>query len=421
MTTRRLLSINSYHYRRGGADAVYLDHAALMESLGWKNAFFAMHYPQNDPTEWSRYFIDEIQFGHDYSLGQKIVKASKVIYSFEAQRKLRHLIADFQPDIAHIHNIYHHQSPSILPVLKRAGIPSVMTAHDLKIACPNNKMLNRTGICERCKGGRFHEVIRYRCVQDSLAASTIVAAESTLHRWLDSYARNLDRIIVPSRFYLEKFVQWGWRRDLFAYVPNYVDASGFAPAYRPGDYFLFFGRLAEEKGVATLVEAAARSGVRLKLAGTGPLDTDLKAIAARSGADIEFLGFRTGPGLHALVGGSRAVVLPSEWYENAPISVLEAFALGKPVIGADIGGIPELVRPGETGWLFKSGDVDGLSAALQTVRGLPDAEIEGLGRQARTLVAHDFSRRRYVESILEIYSALGVRIAQPAAVQPSAT
>lgn len=405
----RLLSINSYHYRRGGADAVYLDHAALMESLGWENAFFSMHHPANAPSPWSRYFVDEIQFGHHYTFAQKIVKATKVVYSFEAQRKLRALLADYRPDVAHLHNIYHHLSPSILSTLKRAGVPAVMTAHDLKIACPNNKMLNRTGVCERCKGGRYHQAVRYRCVQDSFAASAIVATESYLHRWLDSYRANLDRIVVPSRCFIDKFLEWGWPKALFTYVPNFVDAARFQPAYRPGEYFVYFGRLAVEKGIATLIRAAAAAGTPLKLVGTGPVEAELKALAAQLGAPVEFAGYQTGAALHALVAASRAAVLPSEWYENSPISILESFALGKPVIGARIGGIPEMVHDRETGWQFASGSVAELAARLGEAQRAPPAELERMGRAARALVEREFSRARYVESILTLYGELGVR------------
>ena len=150
----RLLSINTYHYRRGGSDVVYLDHARLMEEMGWSNAFFAMHHPDNLPTPWSRHFIDELEFGYSYTPWQKLVMASKVIWSFEAQRKLRALIDEYRPDIAHLHCIYHHHSPSILHTLSEAGVPAVLTAHDLKIACPAYKMLNRTGVCERCRDGQ---------------------------------------------------------------------------------------------------------------------------------------------------------------------------------------------------------------------------------------------------------------------------
>lgn len=406
----RLLSINSYHYRRGGADAVYLDHAALMEELGWENAFFSMHHPLNQPSPWSKYFVDEIQIGHQYTLVEKVVKATKVIYSFEAQRKLQGLIADFRPDIAHLHNIYHHLSPSILPVLKRAGIPAVMTAHDLKIACPNNKMLTRNGVCERCKVGRYHQVVLNRCVQDSLAASTIVAAESFLHRWLQSYRNNLDKIIVPSRFYIAKLVEWGWPADMFTYVPNYVDASRFEPVFAPGDYFVYLGRLSFEKGIETLIRAAAAARVPLKLVGTGPIEEKSKRLAAELGAQVDFVGYRTGPDLQAVVRACRAAVLPSEWYENSPISVLESFALGKPVIGARIGGIPEMVRHRETGWQFESGNVEQLAACLREVHAAPDRDVEQMGRRSRLLVEQEFNRERYIGSILDVYRSVGVDV-----------
>ncbi|MEQ1601764.1 MAG: glycosyltransferase family 4 protein [Methylophilaceae bacterium] len=404
-----LLSINNYHYRRGGSDVVYLEHAELMESQGFSNAFFSMHHPKNFPTPWSEYFIDEIEFGHAYSLADKLSMASKVVYSFEAQRKLKRLIQDFQPDVAHLHCIYHHLSPAILPVLKAAGIPTVMTAHDLKIACPAYKMLNSQGICERCNHGSVLNVIKHRCVKDSLAASVIVAVESGLHRYLDTYRKHLDRVAVPSRFFLEKFVEWGWPREKLIYIPNYVDVSKFEPLYQPGNYLLYFGRLAPEKGVGTLIRAAAKAGVPLKIVGTGPVEAEVKAISAQVGGEADFLGYRTGNELHDLVRGARAVVLPSEWYENAPMSVLESYALGKPVIGARIGGIPEMIVENETGWTFESQNVDDLAACLQAVMAADDAVIARMGQAGRDYVEKTFSRQRYVDSMLALYRELGVK------------
>jgi len=246
----RLLNINSYHYRRGGADHVYFDHAAMMASLGWQNGFFAMNHPKNLPSPWSRFFVDEIEFGQDYSLGQKCLKATKVVWSLEARRKLKRLLQAFRPDCAHLHNIYHHLSPSILPVLRAAGVPAVLTAHDLKIACPNNKMFTpQTGICERCRGGHYHHVVQQRCIHGSLLASAVVAVEATLTRALDIYAQNLACIVVPSQFYLRQFVSWGWPRRLFRYIPNWIDANRIEPRYAPGDYFLFLGRVVQDKGI----------------------------------------------------------------------------------------------------------------------------------------------------------------------------
>lgn len=406
----KLLSLNSYHYRRGGSDAVYFDHAALMEELGWENGFFSMQHPKNIETPWSRHFINELEFGHAYSLPQKLAMASKVVYSFEARRKLRGLLAEFRPDVAHVHCIYHHLSPSVLPLLRQEGIPVVLTAHDLKIACPAYKMLNRTGVCERCKTGSVLNVVKFRCVRDSLAASAIVAAESAVHGWLQTYRKQVSRVVAPSRFFLEKLVEWGWPREQLAYIPNYVDATRFEPRFEPGDYLLYFGRMAPEKGVHTLLRAAAKVGVPLKLAGTGPEQESLQALARELGAPVEFLGFKAGAELHALIRQARAVVLPSEWYENAPMSVLESFAFGKPVIGARIGGIPEMIDDGENGWSFASGDVEALAGVLDRTMTLPDGDLARMGRSAREGVAQRFNRASYVQGMLSLYAGLGVKV-----------
>jgi glycosyltransferase involved in cell wall biosynthesis len=207
---------------------------------------------------------------------------------------------------------------------------------------------------------------------------------------------------------MEKFVEWGWPREKFAYIPNYVDASRFEPSFSPGPYFLYFGRLAPEKGVGTLLRAAAKAGVALKLAGTGPEDAALRALNSELGSPGEFLGYQGGAALWDLIRGARAVVLPSEWYENAPMSLLESFALGKTAIGARIGGIPEMIDDGANGWTFQSGNVDELADRLRQVGGLPDARLEAMGRAAREIVESRFSRSQYVEATLSLYAELGV-------------
>jgi glycosyltransferase involved in cell wall biosynthesis len=402
---RNLLSINNYHYRRGGSDVVYFEHAKLVESVGWNNAFFSMHHPKNEDSEWSEFFVEEIEFGHSYSLIDKLSKAAKTIYSIEARRNLDKLIAKYRPDIAHLHCIYHHLSPSFISLLKDSGIPVVMTAHDLKIACPAYKMLNRQGICERCKTGNVLNVAINKCIRNSFSASALVALESATHKWLGLY-KNLDRIIVPSKFFLEKFVEWGWPRSKFVYIPNFVKADTFEPEYSAGNYFIYFGRLAPEKGLATLINAAKISGTALKIVGTGPESESLQKLASSLNVDIEFCGYQSGTALHTLVRRSRAVVLPSEWYENAPMSVLESFAMGKPVIGADIGGIPELVIPNQTGWRFISGDAASLASSLSYAANLPDIEISKLGKSARQFVEHSFNEQVYADRTLSLYREL---------------
>ena len=406
MTT--LLAVNNYHYYRGGAETVYLEHSRLFEQHNWRVVSFAMQHQRNLPSAWSQYFIDEIEFGEKYSFGQQVRRVPRVVYSLQARQRLRGLLDATSPDICHAHNIYHHISPSILGLLKQRGIPVVLTLHDLKVACPAYQMLASDGICERCRHGRLYNVVRHRCIKGSAALSAVVMLEAVLHRLLGSYRDCVDRFVVPSRFYASKLVEWGLPAEKFRHVPNFVTVTDFQPEYRPGQRLLYFGRLAPEKGLHTLVRATAAAQGRLSIAGTGPELESLQRLAAESGADVMFLGYLSGQALHSAVRDARAVVLASEWYENAPMSVLEAYALGKPVVGARIGGIPELVRDGVTGFQFESGDVASLSAALERVALVSDARLAEMGREGRAWVTAEFSAQAYRERMLAIYREVGV-------------
>jgi glycosyltransferase involved in cell wall biosynthesis len=403
-----LLSINNYYYRRGGAETVFLEQNRLLEQAGWSVVPFSMTHPQNLESAWSGYFVDEIEFGRQYSALQNLGRAGKVVYSFEARRKLDRLLNAVVPDVCHAHNIYHHLSPSILGLLGSRGVPTVMTLHDLKIACPAYNMLTHDGICERCRGGRLDNVIRHRCIKGSRALSSLVALEAVLHRAIGSYRRFVDRFLVPSRFYVDKLAHWGVAREHMTYVPNFVDATRYAPRFEPGRGFVFFGRVAKEKGVGTLLRAASTAGVDVTIVGTGPEVESMRTLATSIGANAHFTGYLAGEGLQEVVRTSRAVVLPSEWYENAPMSLLEAYALGKPMIGADIGGIPELIRPAETGARFASGDAGDLARVLREMADAPDAEIERMGRNGREWVEREFSAEVYLRRVLAVYRELGV-------------
>lgn len=415
-----LLSVNNYYYYRGGAETVFLEHNRMFEERDWRVVPFAMHHPKNLPTPWSKYFIEEIEFGEHYSLAQRLMRVPKVIYSVEARRKLAELLDAVRPDVCHAHNIYHHLSPSILSLLRDRGVPTVMTLHDLKIACPAYNMLAPDGICERCRGGKLHNVLLNRCIKGSAALSAVIMLEAALHRLLGTYRNCVDRFVVPSRFYIDKLVQWDMPRSLFRYVPNFVDVPRYSPQYTPGDAFLYFGRLSREKGVATLLRAASLSRQKVCIVGTGPQSEELQKLAAELGVDADFRGYLTGESLHAAIKQARAVVLPSEWYENAPMSVLEAYALGKPVMGAAIGGIPELVQEGVTGMSFASGDASALAQAMEKLARMPNSQVEQMGRAGRAWVERDFTAAMYRERILEIYGELGLGAAPEPKLQATA-
>lgn len=404
----RLLAINNYFYRRGGAEAIFLDHMSLFEDIGWDAVPFAMQHPDNLPSDWSRYFVSEIEYGRESSALTKVKQAAKIIYSREAQQNLNQLLEAAKPDIAHAHNVYHHLSPSIFATLKQHNIPVVMTVHDLKLACPAYKMLVDGHVCEQCKGGRIYNVVANRCIKGSVSLSGLVFVETAVHRMLGLYRNKVDRFVVPSRFYREKLIEWGWPPEQLVYIPNFVETDHLKPVYEAQDYLLFAGRLAPEKGLKTLITAAAKSGVKLIIAGTGPDEAELKALAAELNAPVVFAGYVTGEKLHRLIGEARALVLPSEWYENAPVSILEAYALGTPVIGARIGGIPEMIREGETGLTAEAGNADDLAAQLSRMAAMPLAERNRMGLAGREWILNEFSAEAYRNRMLALYADLGV-------------
>jgi len=409
-TNKKLLSINNYYYRRGGAEFVFLEQNRLFEQIDWEVIPFSMRHPDNLPSKWSDYFIDEIEFGGHYSFLEKIAKVPKVIYSLEAQKKLSRLIDKTSPDVCHAHNIYHHISPSIFSILSKRHIPTVLTLHDLKLACPAYKMLNRTGICEQCNQGSLLNVVKNKCIKDSFALSSVVYLEAMFNRLVGSYVNHVSKFIVPSHFYLEKFIEWGFKREQFIHIPNFIDTAKYQPDFSAGKYFLYFGRLGHEKGLITLIKAAAASKVPLVIVGSGPEETHLKQIASKLNSQVEFLGYQTGEKLHNAIREARAVVLPSEWYENAPISILESYALGVPVIGATIGGINELIKVDETGLIFESGSVDSLSSTITKLKNVPDSKIEEMGRAGHTWVNSEFTADLFRERLLNLYRSLGVPI-----------
>ena len=409
MTVPTQISVTSYYYRRGGAEAVMLDQNELLESAGWKIIPFAMEYEKNFDTEYDDYFVEEIDFATQYAPVEKVRKAVKSVYSLEARREIGRLIDDVRPDIVHAHNVYHHLTPAIFGAIKKKGVPSVMTVHDLKIGCPSKLMLAPDGVCERCKGGKTWNAVAQRCQKDSRALSAVVALETTLHNVLGSYRKNVDLFILPSHFHTNKLVDWGLPKEKARYLPNAVDVSELVPDYTPGERFVFVGRLSEEKGLLTFVKAVGASGTKATIVGTGPQEDELRQTVEATGADVEFAGYQTGDPLFELIRGARALVLPSECYENAPVVLLEAYGVGTPVLGSDLGGIPELIRPDETGLLATAGDVESFATQLRAYDDMPDATISAMGRAGRQFVEERFGRDLYLQGLLDIYRELGVK------------
>lgn len=339
--------------------------------------------------------------------------AGRILYSFEAKRLLSELLDRYEVDIAHLHNIHHHISPSILHELKKRKIPVVMTLHDYKMVCASYTMFAAGKPCEACKEGRYIETLIKKCVKDSIPKSVLSALEMYLHhKALDIYG-NVDIFISPSLFLKNKLKEMGFKKTV-VHVPNFVEmqqaANGQKIFLKEPDSIVYFGRLSPEKGLWTLLDAAKfltneikNKKIEIKIIGDGPIKDKLQEKAKVEGINnVRFFGYMKGEALYQEVKKCTAVVLPSEWYENNPMSVIESFALGKPVIGAKIGGIPEMVRDNETGLTFEPGNPSDLCRAIQYFINHPDKAIE-MGENARKFVAQELNAEQYYEKLMKLY------------------
>jgi glycosyltransferase involved in cell wall biosynthesis len=349
----------------------------------------------------------------DTRLAMRLKSAGRMLYSLEAARKLRGLLDEARIDLAHLNNIYHQISPSILHTLHRRGIPTVMSLRDYKVVCGSYQMLADGRPCEACAGGRHFQAVRKRCVKDSLAASVLTSLEMTLHHPVLHLYDRVDVFIAPSAFLRDKVAEMGFPGHV-VHLPNFVtDLGAWQPApASAAPKLVFFGRLGREKGLTTLLQAVKGLPLTLQIIGEGPMLEPLRS-QARDGSigNVDFAGYLAGDALQREVAAASAVVVPSEWYENNPRAVIEAFALGRPVIGARIGGIPELVRHGETGLLFESGHAEDLRTQIDTLLSQPAAAAE-MGRRGRRLVETELSPERHYAGLMQIYAQAMARHAK---------
>jgi len=402
---RRVLMVNKFQYPKGGAELYMYGLAGLLEREGVDVRYFGMRHPRNVDSDTSRHYVSEVDFEQPPPGIGRLRVAARAVYSFEARRRMSALLAD-QPafDVAHLHNVYHQLSPSILAPLHRADIPVVMTVHDYKLVCPVYTLVSHGEMCERCVGGHFQNAVRLRCNRGSLAGSALVAGETWLHRTLRLWEHGVDVFVTPSSYLREKLIAGGYPADRVVAVPNFVDPDRYRAHPQPGEYFLYLGRLSREKGVETLIEAVAGTPLELRIAGEGPERERLEALAVASGGRVEFIGHRSGDDLERLVAGARAVVVPSRWPENCPLVVLEAMASARPLVASRVGGIPELARDDQEALLVPPGDVAALRSAL--VRLHDDAELAlALGRAGRERAQSRYAPERHLDDVLGVYRA----------------
>jgi glycosyltransferase involved in cell wall biosynthesis len=403
--------VNKFVYARGGAEDYMLGLARMIEQEGGRTVFFAMRDPRNLPMPTERFFPSNVDFDQPTGAGERVRAVGRMVHSSQARRGMHQLLAGTRVDVAHLHNIYHQLSPSILKPLKTAGVPIVMTAHDYKLVCPVYTLTTHGHGCTRCVGGSPWNALRLRCYRGTVAGSAAVAFESWLHRRTGAYDP-IDVVISPSTFLRDRLGEGGMAADRIEVIPNFVDASG-TPATEPGTSVLYAGRLSHEKGVDLLIRAVAGTSLEVRVAGTGPEEGRLMALARELGAPVTFLGHLARPALQEELARALAVVVPSTWPENCPLIVLEAMAAGRPLVASRVGGLPELARDGEEGVLVEAGNVEELRAALLALAGDPARAAE-LGRAGRARAVAEFSPNAHLARILDVYRRLGATIREGA-------
>lgn len=405
----KILQINNYHYLQGGSERVYFETSRILEKNGHEVLFFSVKDEESVNHDDANYFVKPFDYQNESYLKQ-IKHTAKFIYNKEARENLELLIKKEKPDIAHLHIFYGRLTSSILPVLKRYKIPVVMSVHEYRMLCPAYVMRDNKGeICEKCADGNYFNCIVGKCTKNNLLYSSIAALECFIRDRYFSYEEHIDKFIMVSRFIMDKHIQYkSSLQSKSEQIYNFIDLSNYSPNFLYENYYLYFGRLSREKGIMSLLDVWRNfPELRLNIVGGGELEkTILHYINEHEMPNVKLLGYLNGSELFDIVQRAKFILVPSEWYENNPMNVIESFALGKPVVGARIGGIPELVKEGFNGYLFESRNLCDLLNTIKKAERLSEEDYLRFGSNARTFAEEHFSETQYYHNLLKIYEEL---------------
>lgn len=410
----KIAFVNKFFFPKGGAERVLFDEAELFCQNGHEIAFFSMRHPLNpEKYKYDKYFTDYMEFenlGKEYSLIEKFRIARNFIYNEQAKIKFEEFLNDFKPDIIHCHSITHQLTPSILESAKQKNIPVVQTLHDYQLICPNYTLLSAKNIiCNdlKCAKGNYWHCIKNKCVKNSLAASILSSVEMYCNYRNNKYIDLINKFISPGKFLKDTIIKAGLPEEKIAYIPNFININQYQPEYSNKNYFLYAGRLSFEKGLFTLLKAFKDiPGANLVLAGTGLQEADLiKYKDLNSLNNVKFAGYKSKSELEDLYKYCTALILPSEWHENAPISIIESFAYGKPVIASRLGGSTEMIQDDFSGYLFSPTNIEELKSKIRYFMDKPDLS-QILGKNAREFALQHYTPQIHLNSLLSLYDRI---------------
>ncbi len=392
----KILIVNKFYYNRGGDCTCTINLEHMLHANGYETAVYAMDYPENIETPFSKYFAKEVSFSG--GIKNKLAAATRIFGGAGVKTSFAKILNEFKPDIVHFNNIHSYLSPVIVKMAKDFGAKTIWTMHDYKLVCPSYSCLLNGKSCELCIGGDKKNVLKTRCMKNSLSASLLAYLE-TLKWSTDKLEKYTDVYVCPSKFMADKMAQGGFDKNKIKVVCNFIPdtmINNITVNTGRKSYYAYVGRLSQEKGVTTLIKVASQLPYTFKIAGDGPLAAELKE-QYEDCKNIEFLGRLNSSQVADLLSNAKFSVMPSECYENNPMGVIESLCFGTPVIGAKIGGIPELLEP-SNGMLFRSGDESSLNRAIDTMWSL-EYDYQQISKDS----IERFNSKVYLNKVLETY------------------
>lgn len=402
----KILLINNCHQYRGGADTVYLNTAQLLREYGHDVILFSFENAQNVHTECKEYFVKR---------DGTIKTLRNYFFNPNSAKKIDEVLTLEKPDIAHAHLMWGGMTSSIFSILRKHQVPLVHTAHDYRMVCPAYLLKDgKCNVCERCTGGKYYNCALHRCSKGKVIESILMTLEMYYRTKHYPVQYNIDGLIFVSNFSKNKHYSFDGSLKtvpcsvIYNCPGELVEKSIDLSFEGYNSYYLFYGRLSEEKGIRTLIQAFEKHPrLQLKIIGTGLLEKELLSYCeGKSIKNITFGGYKSGRDLFDLVAHAKYVCVPSECYENNPMTIVESYTLGVPVIGAAIGGITEVIENEITGYTFESGSLDSLLCALERSNSVDRIKYKELKENARQFGINNFSRQKYIDKLLDFYKEI---------------
>lgn len=407
----RILLVHKFWRKTGGAENYFQDTAAILRANGHEVKFFTTDFPAANSSD---VFVrdENVVFGAyqnylDGSILKKLTSVPEIIYSKKNKALFENLLDSFHPDIVHVFALFTTITPSILDACRERNIPAVMSCNDYKHICPNYRLFHHGKICEACQGNKFYNAALKNCCKHSLGVSVVSAVESYVHHFSGVVKNNISAFLFESIFMLEKTKEFWGNKHRYDFVGKPFDVKQFAPSAQNKNYVLYAGRLSDEKGVDVLIKAMQyNNDIPLVIAGSGPEEEKLKQlVSSLQLTKISFKGNVQADEMKQLMSNCSFVVIPSVWYENFPYVLAEAYAYGKPVIGSNMGGIPEYIIEGETGMVYNAYNERELSEKINSLF-TDKISIIAMGKNARHFSEDQLNACKFYERLLSVYTSI---------------